>query len=321
MADLSKDLSALRIPQTERGGSKRGASVLIGIVLAVLLAGGGFWFWSARLQAAPVKVAPVTAANAGGKSGPGAVLNASGYVTARRRATVSSKVTGKVVDVLIEEGHRGQGGSDSGPSRRHAGARVADPGRGAARRRAEERGRGSGSTRPGGADAAAARAAAERERRRQSGAGPGAVGRRFAQGAHRLRAAAGHRVGESGEPAEDTPRGHGRPCAVQRRRDLEGRAARRNDLARVGRRRLHAYGHLHDRRHVVARNRGRRQRELHQPRQERPESRSDARRVSRLADPGARHRDDSVRRPPEGHGEGSHRVRPARSRASCRTWE
>jgi RND family efflux transporter MFP subunit len=105
MADLSKDLSALRIPQTERGGTKRGASVLIGILLAVLLAGGGFWFWSARLQAAPVKVASVTAANAGGKSGPGAVLNASGYVTARRRATVSSKVTGKVVDVLIEEGH------------------------------------------------------------------------------------------------------------------------------------------------------------------------------------------------------------------------
>ena len=33
------------------------------------------------------------------------MLNASGYVVARRRATVSSKVTGKVVDVLIEEGH------------------------------------------------------------------------------------------------------------------------------------------------------------------------------------------------------------------------
>ena len=31
-------------------------------------------------------------------------MNASGYVVARRRATVSSKVTGKVVDVLIEEG-------------------------------------------------------------------------------------------------------------------------------------------------------------------------------------------------------------------------
>jgi RND family efflux transporter MFP subunit len=32
------------------------------------------------------------------------VLNASGYVTARRAATASSKVTGKVVEVLIEEG-------------------------------------------------------------------------------------------------------------------------------------------------------------------------------------------------------------------------
>ena len=32
------------------------------------------------------------------------VLNASGYVTARRRATVSSKVTGKVVEVNVEEG-------------------------------------------------------------------------------------------------------------------------------------------------------------------------------------------------------------------------
>jgi RND family efflux transporter MFP subunit len=32
------------------------------------------------------------------------VLNASGYVTARRRATVSSKVTGKVVQILFEEG-------------------------------------------------------------------------------------------------------------------------------------------------------------------------------------------------------------------------
>ena len=34
----------------------------------------------------------------------GTVLNASGYVTARRQATVSSKVTGKVVEVRIEEG-------------------------------------------------------------------------------------------------------------------------------------------------------------------------------------------------------------------------
>lgn len=105
MADLSKDLSALRIPQEDRGDGRRSASLIAGVLVVVLLAAGGFWFWSARLQAAAVKVAPVMAANAGGKSGPGAVLNASGYVTARRRATVSSKVTGKVLDVLVEEGH------------------------------------------------------------------------------------------------------------------------------------------------------------------------------------------------------------------------
>ena len=38
------------------------------------------------------------------------VLNASGYVTARRQATVSSKITGKVTEVLIEEGMKVQEG-------------------------------------------------------------------------------------------------------------------------------------------------------------------------------------------------------------------
>ena len=42
----------------------------------------------------------------GGQNNDHTVLNASGYVTARRAATASSKVTGKVVEVLIEEGMR-----------------------------------------------------------------------------------------------------------------------------------------------------------------------------------------------------------------------
>ena len=48
-----------------------------------------------------VEVAAVTSRAAGTQA---SVLNASGYVTARRRATVSSKVTGKVVEVNVEEG-------------------------------------------------------------------------------------------------------------------------------------------------------------------------------------------------------------------------
>jgi RND family efflux transporter MFP subunit len=50
-------------------------------------------------------VVDVVAAEAVGGAGPaGAVLNASGYVVARRMATVSSKVTGRITEVLFEEG-------------------------------------------------------------------------------------------------------------------------------------------------------------------------------------------------------------------------
>jgi len=104
MTDLAKDLAALRIQQEDRGGG-RGRGVGVGLVVLVVLAavGAGGWYWATALQAVSVKVAPVTA-RGGNAAAPGAVLNASGYVVARRRATVSSKVTGKVIDVLLEEG-------------------------------------------------------------------------------------------------------------------------------------------------------------------------------------------------------------------------
>ena len=78
--------------------------------LVLVLGAAGAWFWSQRLQAAPVKTAAASA-RASNTVSPGAVLNASGYVTARRRATVSSKVTGKVMEIFVEEGkevRRGQ---------------------------------------------------------------------------------------------------------------------------------------------------------------------------------------------------------------------
>jgi RND family efflux transporter MFP subunit len=105
MNDLSKDLAALRISQDDRGGG-RGKPIAVAIVVLLVLGLGGFgaWYWATALQAATVKIALATA-KAGGANAPSAVLNASGYVVARRRATVSSKVTGKVMDVLIEEGH------------------------------------------------------------------------------------------------------------------------------------------------------------------------------------------------------------------------
>ena len=108
-SNLKDDLASLRIDSSARGGgSRRGTLIVLGVLLAVLAAGG--WLWSRRVEAADVKTATVTAQTGGGAA-PGAVLNASGYVTARRRATVSSKVTGKVLEVHVEEGQavrRGQ---------------------------------------------------------------------------------------------------------------------------------------------------------------------------------------------------------------------
>jgi RND family efflux transporter MFP subunit len=81
--------------------------VVAGVVILALI-GATLW-WHSRSGAVEVQTAAARSgdANAGGER---IVLNASGYVTARRAATVSSKVTGKVVEVLIEEGMKVKAG-------------------------------------------------------------------------------------------------------------------------------------------------------------------------------------------------------------------
>ena len=102
MTDRSA-LDALRIERKGEAEAARGPRrwrwvVGIAVLAAAAVALGG---WLARPNALPVRVATVR--DAGGATA-GAVLNATGYVTARRQATVSSKVTGKVTEVDIEEG-------------------------------------------------------------------------------------------------------------------------------------------------------------------------------------------------------------------------
>ena len=77
-------------------------------LVALLAIAAGVWAFT-RKASKEVRVARATAIAGGGR---GAVLNASGYVTPRRRATVSSKVTGKVVDVFIEEGMHVKAGQE-----------------------------------------------------------------------------------------------------------------------------------------------------------------------------------------------------------------
>jgi RND family efflux transporter MFP subunit len=95
------DLSALRIEREplHTGGGRWVKWVVILLCLAA--AGGGAWYWLNRERPVEVEVATVSERAAGTQA---SVLTGKGYVTARRRATVSSKVTGKVIEVNVEEG-------------------------------------------------------------------------------------------------------------------------------------------------------------------------------------------------------------------------
>jgi RND family efflux transporter MFP subunit len=105
LAIMSSDpraLEDLRIAHSARGsGSVPWWAWALVVVLSA--AGAVVFFWARAPRAIEVRTAVVeqpTVASQGG----GAGLNASGYVVARRRATVSSKITGRVTEVHVEEG-------------------------------------------------------------------------------------------------------------------------------------------------------------------------------------------------------------------------
>jgi RND family efflux transporter MFP subunit len=101
----TETLSSLRIerntPSSSNGGGRKvliWAGVAAAVVIAIVAA---FFFFSAKTTEVTTIVAE---ADSAGPSLGTSVLNASGYVVARRMATVSSKVTGKILEILVEEG-------------------------------------------------------------------------------------------------------------------------------------------------------------------------------------------------------------------------
>ncbi|MFC4765308.1 efflux RND transporter periplasmic adaptor subunit [Dyella koreensis] len=102
-ADLLKEL---RIERHQREDHAQGPGRWPWIVAAVLVVlavlGGGAWLWLGSASAVEVQTATAIAPSA--NTGAGAVLQATGYVTARRQATVSAQITGTLTEVLIEEG-------------------------------------------------------------------------------------------------------------------------------------------------------------------------------------------------------------------------
>lgn len=120
-ADRRELLDRLRIDRDEDDEEGGGRWLIVTFVLVCVLvaAGAMYMFWSPKpadeTTVAETAEAPKTTTAAGSKppSGTtaatpavadGGVLSASGYVTARRLATVSAEITGRISEVLVEEG-------------------------------------------------------------------------------------------------------------------------------------------------------------------------------------------------------------------------
>jgi len=87
--------------------SRKGLWIALGIVLLLALAVAA-WLVLGRERPLQVRTAPVVAM--AGNSASASVLDATGYVVARRTATVSAQITGRVEEVMIEEGQRVEAG-------------------------------------------------------------------------------------------------------------------------------------------------------------------------------------------------------------------
>jgi RND family efflux transporter MFP subunit len=88
--------------------SKRGLWIGLAVIAVLLVLGIAGWALFGRDKGIAVQTADVVAIGSGG--GSASVLDATGYVVARRMATVSSKITGKVREILIEEGQQVEAG-------------------------------------------------------------------------------------------------------------------------------------------------------------------------------------------------------------------
>ena len=94
------DLSGLKIDERVRpaGSGRRARRTIAGAAVIILAAAA---FLAFRSRAAVVTIAEARPA---GDPGTVSLLNASGYITPRRRATVAAKITARVVDVYVDEG-------------------------------------------------------------------------------------------------------------------------------------------------------------------------------------------------------------------------
>src|ERR1700694_5711524 len=97
------DLGSLRIGDGQRKSSGMGKRVMYAAIPVLIFAGIVAAAYAFRSQKPVVEVATAAKPEAGGRQ---ALLNASGYITPRRRATIAAKITGRVTGVYFDEGTR-----------------------------------------------------------------------------------------------------------------------------------------------------------------------------------------------------------------------
>ena len=100
---MAASLDELKIDRS-RGGRSGIVRIVWLILVLAALGGGGLagWLWWEGARIPAVRTAMVRQTLPA--DGQPTVLNASGYVTARLQSTVSSKITGRIAEVLVEEG-------------------------------------------------------------------------------------------------------------------------------------------------------------------------------------------------------------------------
>jgi RND family efflux transporter MFP subunit len=97
------DLGSLRIHDGQRAKSGMGKRIVYAAIPVLIFAGIVVAAFAYRNQKPVVEVATVVKPEAGGRQ---TALNASGYITPRRRATIAAKITGRVTGVFFDEGTR-----------------------------------------------------------------------------------------------------------------------------------------------------------------------------------------------------------------------
>ena len=102
----AEDIAKLKIEKSEkliRPGRRRKKPLIIAAIVLLLLTAGGLYFGGILVPALSVDVTTVSQFY---PSQSISLLNASGYIVAQRKAAVASKVTGRLVALMVEEGSK-----------------------------------------------------------------------------------------------------------------------------------------------------------------------------------------------------------------------